>query len=49
MPHASSAARQRENLRAALEPSFELTAAELAMVDALETGERVAFDPKLIA
>jgi len=47
LPHASSAARQRENLRAALEPSFELTAAELAMVDALET--RVAFDPKLIA
>ena len=49
VPHASSAARQRENLLAALEPTFELTPAELARVDALETGERVAFDPGLIA
>ena len=46
LPHGASAARQRENLGAL---RLELSAAELAQVDAMESGERVAFDPKLIA
>jgi len=47
VPHASSAARLRENLEGAL--GFELSADELALVDAMDAGERVSFDPKLIA
>lgn len=46
VPHASTGRRIGENLQVL---DFELTAAELVQVDALERGERVSFDPKLIA